>query len=74
MTPTDAVGDADTRTLLALLAVYERDGRATVDTVAIEADRGLAVTHVHLHRLHDVGLVDYGVRGALRPLVCVVSA
>lgn len=57
------------RTLLALIAVHRRDGRATVHTVAVERHRAVSVVHGHLCRLSDAGLVAWEKPGALRPLV-----
>lgn len=70
------IGDATTRTLLALLAVYERDGRATVRSVAAAAGRSVGVTHGHLCRLRDAELVEWEPfrYGTLRPLVGVVRS
>lgn len=67
MTPTPA----QTHTLMALLRVYERDGRATVRSVAAEAHRSVGSTHSALRRLAAAGFVDWspGCRGTLRPLV-----
>lgn len=57
--------------LLALVDVYERDGRATVRRVALRAGRSVATTHGHLVTLRDVGLVEWETyhAGTLRPLV-----
>ena len=68
----DAVSPALTRVLLALLAVYARDGRATVRDVRTEAGhRSTAHTHKMLVELARRGLVtwDAGKDGTLRPLV-----
>lgn len=76
--PSTFISPAQTRVLLALLRVYERDGRATVRSVAAEA--GLAsygrVQETHLSRLADAGLIAWepGKAGTLRPLVGVVAA
>lgn len=63
------------RVLLALLRVYDRDGRATVRTVAAEADRQISTTWAHLERLAIDGLVtsEPGTHGTLRPLVRPVT-
>lgn len=57
--------------LLALVDVYEREGRATVRRVAAAAGRSVGVTHGHLCTLRDAGLVEWEPRhfGTLRPLV-----
>lgn len=68
--PPGALGPGATRAMLALLRVHARDGRATVLSVASEAQRGNAVTHQHLIRLERAGLVTgLGTRGGLRPTV-----
>lgn len=68
------VSPARTRVLLALIAVYERDGRATVSSVAAEAGRSVVVTHSRLVELRRLGLVTWtdGTAGTLRPAVKVV--
>lgn len=73
--PERAIGDATTATLLALLRVYERDGRATVRAVAAERGCSLNSAHKQLVELRDLGLADWddGRAGTLRPLVAVVS-
>lgn len=69
------ISPARTRVMLALLAVYARDGRATVRSVAAEDGRATTTTYWHLFALADEGLVG-GIgtdkRGALRPLVTAV--
>lgn len=57
-------------TLLALIDVHRRHGRATVRMVQITADHGsLRTTHDHLHALAALGLVGgVGVAGGLHPL------
>lgn len=76
MRPRGALGPGTTRTLLALIRVYERDGRATVRAVAREAGRSIAATHFNLVHLIDWALIDWtmGERGTLRPLVGRVAA
>lgn len=69
--PPDALDTMDTRVLLALVHVHERDGRATVTTVAEQAHLSRACVHTHLSFLKDAGLVTW-VRnhsGTLRPIV-----
>lgn len=75
LTPRDAISDGETRTLLALLDVYRRDGRATVRSVAAARDlRSISTIHGNLATLADRGLVATERRrtGTLRPLVEVV--
>lgn len=69
------MNDSQTRTLLALLTVYHRDGRATVRSVAAEGPLGVPGTHHNLKALRDAGLVSWeeGRHGSLRPLVEVVA-
>jgi hypothetical protein len=67
------IGVGDTRVLLALVRVYERDGRATVRAVAELAHYSLDTTNRRLHNLADLELAGgVGTRGALRPLVARV--
>jgi DNA-binding IclR family transcriptional regulator len=65
---------AATSTLLALLRLYERDGRATVRGVAAERGCALNSAHDQLVELRSLGLVTWedGRAGTLRPLVAVV--
>lgn len=75
LTPRDAVPPAETRTLLALLDVYRRDGRATVRSVAAAAGlSSISTIHGNLAALADRGLVasERARSGTLRPLVEVV--
>lgn len=62
---------AQVATLMALVRVYERDGRATVRAVAAEAGRPLNATHSALVALRDRGFVTWesGKTGTLRPLL-----
>jgi predicted transcriptional regulator len=71
MSGPDIVMPAQTRVLLALIAVCERDGRATVRSVATEVGRAVRTTYDRLLDLRDVGLVDWeeGKAGTLRPTV-----
>lgn len=71
---TELVSPARTRVLLGLLHVHERDGRATVRSLADETGRSINPTHRHLRRLRDAGLVAWtpGSAGTLRPLVTPV--
>lgn len=66
-----------TDTLTALLTAYERDGRATIDSVvAVSASsRSRDTVRKHLVTLRDFGLVDFadGLSGTLRPAVSVVA-
>lgn len=68
------IGSTPTRILVALMLVYERDGRATFRSVADEV--GFTVSYVwrQFLVLRDAGLVDWEYRrsGTLRPLVGVV--
>lgn len=48
LTPRDALADGPTRTLVALIEVYRRDGRATVRSVAAEVGRSISTVHGHL--------------------------
>lgn len=68
----DVVGPEATEVLIALLAVYRRDGRATVSTVAWQCSKSRGSTHTQLDRLAELGLVARG-QGSLRPLVSPVS-
>jgi predicted transcriptional regulator len=70
---TDVIPPESTEVLLALLAVWRRDGRATVRAVAHEAGRGVMATHTQLRCLDEAGLVAMGEAGALRPLVGAVK-
>lgn len=68
---------AELRVLLALVHVVERDGRATVRTVADAAGlASKATAHRHLRGLRALGLVTWTPRtlGTLRPLVRRVTA
>lgn len=67
----DYVAPAPSRVLLALIRVYQRDGRATVRTVADEVGICLSTAHAHLTRLQGMGLVAQteGQTGTLRPTV-----
>lgn len=75
--PTNALSmtPARLRVLHALIAVWERDGRATVRSVADEAGRSLSVTWTHLLRLRLAGLADWWPdhEGTLRPTVRIVA-
>jgi len=69
------VTPARTKVLLALIAVHNRDGRATVRSVAAEAGRNVSTTFFHLRHLKAAGLVESTAisAGTLRPLVEVVA-
>ncbi len=51
--------------LCALSRVLIREGRATVETVAREANLSRSVAWHHLSRLRDAGLVRMGTHGGL---------
>jgi hypothetical protein len=59
------------RTLLALVEVYEADGRATVRDVAVAAERSIQATHAQLRVLRAADFVTWedGRAGTLRPLL-----
>lgn len=61
--------------LVAVAAVFWRDGRVTVRAVADLADLGVATVHSCLEGLKLCGLVDWeqGRKGSLRPLVEIVA-
>lgn len=66
---------AESRVLLALVAVYTRDGRATMRGVARAAGLATVSTaYCHLCALRNLGYVtwDSRVPGSLRPLVAPV--
>lgn len=67
------VPDETAAALAAVWAVYRRDGRATVKSVAAELGHSTTTTHKHLGNLARLGLVDGvadgGGGGRLRPLV-----
>lgn len=71
----DREGAAATRVLLALIAVHQRDGRATVRAVARQAGLKTSTTHNQLGYLRRRGLVawDDGANGSLRPLLTPVA-
>jgi hypothetical protein len=68
--PTQAIGGRLTRTLLALIDVHRRDGRALLRTVAERSGLSRWQTYEALGRLRDLGLVgwEHGTLGTLRPL------
>lgn len=68
---TDVISPARTRVLLALINVYQRDGRATVREVAEAADKSPSTAYTMLLRLRDMGLVYWQPEhaGTLRPAV-----
>jgi predicted transcriptional regulator len=68
--PDEAISPALTNVYVALIHVFERDGRVTVRTVAEAAERGVSATHKALERLRDAGLIDWeqGRSGTLRPV------
>lgn len=71
-TPRGAMPPSRAVVLIALVRVHARDGRATLRSVAAEADLSPSTTYAHLTRLVDDGLVGGfrdGSMGALRPLV-----
>lgn len=64
------------RTLLALIVVYQRDGRATLRAIADElGGASHSGVQYHVKGLVDAGLVAYVpyARGTLRPLVVPVQ-
>lgn len=67
------VTSAPTKTLLALIAVHQRDGRATLRTVA--EYRGVTFTTIQeqMRRLVRMGLAAQDGAGTLRPLVWPVK-
>lgn len=69
-----SAGDGQTRVLLSLLHLWERDGRVTMRQVADGAGLSLTTTKKHLDSLRLEGLVtwDEGTNGTLRPRVAVV--
>ena len=74
--PDAALAPPLARTLAALIRVYARDGRATVQSVMVEAgyaSRG--DVHMHLSRLRGLGLAawDDGQQATLRPTVVAVA-
>lgn len=75
MIPPDAYGDTPTRVMVALIAAYEAEGRATVRAVAARTGRSINCTHRALMALRRVGLVTWadGTSGTLRPLVHPVA-
>lgn len=73
MLPPGALDPDLTATLTALVTVHERDGRATVRTVATAAGTSAAVAHAHLRQLVDLGLAEHPAAGALHPTVTVVA-
>lgn len=64
------------RVLAALIDIVERDGRATVRSLAAEVDLQLNTVHSHLYSLKRAGLVHWeeGTAGTLRPLVARLDA
>lgn len=71
----DVLSPARTRVLLALIRVYQRDGRATVRGVADEAGVHLSTAYTHLCSLLEAGLLARVSKtgGTLRPLVLPVQ-
>lgn len=59
--------------MVAVVAVYDREGRATVRGVAEVAGVGVSQTFAALRVLRGLGLVDWtdGCSGTLRPMVAV---
>lgn len=63
---------AEIRVLMALVTLYEREGRATVKGVTDLAGlRSTSTTHQHLTRMRRKGFVSWhqGAQGTLRPLL-----
>lgn len=72
MMPPGAVTPSATRLLLAMVRVYDRQGRCTIREVVAEAGyASIGSTHKYLRELRAAGLVawDDGRTGTLRPLV-----
>lgn len=67
--PVFVMPDRYVRTLLALIEIHERQGRATMAEVGLACGRSPQIAHKWLHRLAGFGLVDVGTPGGLRPLV-----
>lgn len=61
--------------LVALIAVWERDRRATVRDVASEACCSTHTAWRHLRKLRNLGLAQWwpGTAGTLRPVVRIVA-
>ena len=59
--------------LAALLRVHQRDGRATVRSVAAEAGRTVSTAFKTLNELRQLGLCawEHGTQGTIRPSVAV---
>lgn len=73
--PSGAICPARTKVMLALLAEYDRDGRATVRQVGSRASlQSPATAHHHLTALKRDALVAMGdgIQGDLRPTVGIV--
>jgi len=68
------VAPAPTRVMLALIRVYQRDRRATVRTVAVEAGVSVSTAFAHLNRLLEMGLLERTEHqaGTMRPTVLPV--
>lgn len=77
-TPTGAVtlDEDEYRTLAALIAVYDAEGRATVRRVADAAAVPFGRCYRRLRRLRRLGLATWapGKAGTLRPLYDIVAA
>lgn len=73
--PPGALSPALTRVVLATIEVYQRDGRATVRTIAAQADRSLAPTQHQIERAIGRGLLtaESGRHGTLRPAYGLVN-
>ena len=67
--------DDELDVLTALIAVYDRDRRATVRSVAAEAGMSTTTTFARLRRLRRLNLATWSPsrRGTLRPLVSIVA-
>jgi hypothetical protein len=72
----DVLPAAQARTLVALIRVYNRAGRATVRDVVHEDGRAISTVHLSLRLLRRRGLVRWteGQHGTLTPLLWPVAA
>lgn len=67
------IGDAATRTLLALIGLHMAGVRVRVDEVAAATGRSRGAAYGHLAALRAAGLVAYGRGEALKPLVKIAA-
>lgn len=73
MTPENAIRGQALVVYSALHYVYFKDGRATVTTVCARLGWSRDTVHRYLTQLRELGLVRYGVDGALAPLYKAVA-